>query len=83
MTSLIAMQKVVGSNPISRFFENALHVGGLASGREAGIQIDMWGLAAIPANRNCLWGARYLRSSTDWRKPVPGEARTLSTQLFR
>jgi hypothetical protein len=23
------MQKVVGSNPISRFFENALHVGGL------------------------------------------------------
>jgi hypothetical protein len=25
------MQKVVGSNPISRFFENALHVGGLVS----------------------------------------------------
>jgi hypothetical protein len=23
------MQKVVGSNPISRFFTNALHVGGL------------------------------------------------------
>jgi hypothetical protein len=27
MTRVIAMQKVVGSNPISRFFENALHVG--------------------------------------------------------
>jgi hypothetical protein len=26
---LIAMQKVVGSNPISRFFRNALHVGDL------------------------------------------------------
>src|SRR5213083_3119786 len=26
---LIAMQKVVGSNPISRFFENPLHVVGL------------------------------------------------------
>jgi hypothetical protein len=28
MTFLIAMQKVVGSNPISRFFANPLHVGG-------------------------------------------------------
>ena len=28
MTSLIAMQKVEGSNPFSRFFEEALHVGG-------------------------------------------------------
>ena len=27
---LIAMQKVVGSNPISRFFANPLHVGGSA-----------------------------------------------------
>ena len=26
------MQKVEGSNPFSRFFANALHVGGLASG---------------------------------------------------
>jgi hypothetical protein len=26
------MQKVVGSNPISRFFENALHVEGVDSG---------------------------------------------------
>jgi hypothetical protein len=26
MTRLIAMQKVVGSNPISRFFANALHL---------------------------------------------------------
>ncbi len=25
------MQKVVGSNPISRFFGNALHLGGLVS----------------------------------------------------
>jgi hypothetical protein len=25
------MQKVVGSNPISRFFTNCLHVGGLVS----------------------------------------------------
>ncbi len=28
------MQKVVGSNPISRFFANALHVGGSVSARE-------------------------------------------------
>jgi hypothetical protein len=28
-TGVIAMQKVVGSNPISRFFGNVLHVGGL------------------------------------------------------
>jgi hypothetical protein len=28
------MQKVEGSNPFSRFFENALHVGGLGSARE-------------------------------------------------
>jgi hypothetical protein len=28
------MQKVVGSNPISRFFANALHVDGLGSARE-------------------------------------------------
>jgi len=27
-TYVVAMQKVVGSNPISRFFANALHVGG-------------------------------------------------------
>src|SRR3954454_23340352 len=32
------MQKVVGSNPISRFFENALHVGGLVSVRVAEIK---------------------------------------------
>jgi hypothetical protein len=31
---LIAMQKVVGSNPISRFFANALHVGGFGSAWE-------------------------------------------------
>jgi hypothetical protein len=31
---LIAMQKIVGSNPISRFFANSLHVGGLGSARE-------------------------------------------------
>jgi hypothetical protein len=29
------MQKVVGSNPISRFFANALHVGGLDSAQVA------------------------------------------------
>ncbi len=29
------MQKVVGSNPISRFFANALHVGGSGSARVA------------------------------------------------
>jgi hypothetical protein len=29
------MQKVVGSNPISRFFANPLHVGGLGSARVA------------------------------------------------
>jgi hypothetical protein len=29
------MQKVEGSNPFSRFFENALHVGGLVSARVA------------------------------------------------
>jgi hypothetical protein len=29
------MQKVVGSNPISRFFANPLHVGGLGSARGA------------------------------------------------
>jgi hypothetical protein len=33
MTYVIAMQKVVGSNPISRFFENALHMGGSGSAR--------------------------------------------------
>ena len=32
MTSLIAMQKVEGSNPFSRFFGNVLHLGGLVSG---------------------------------------------------
>jgi hypothetical protein len=32
---LIAMQKVVGSNPISRFFANPLHVGGSGSARVA------------------------------------------------
>jgi hypothetical protein len=31
---LIAMQKVVGSNPISRFFANPLHVGGWGLARE-------------------------------------------------
>jgi hypothetical protein len=30
MTSLFAMQKVVGSNPISRFASNPLHLGHLA-----------------------------------------------------
>jgi hypothetical protein len=34
MTYVIAMQKVVGSNPISRFFTNPLHVRGLVSARE-------------------------------------------------
>jgi hypothetical protein len=29
------MQKVVGSNPISRFFRNVLHVGGSGSARVA------------------------------------------------
>jgi hypothetical protein len=29
------MQKVVGSNPISRFFVNALHVGGSGQARGA------------------------------------------------
>jgi hypothetical protein len=33
MTSLIAMQKVEGSNPFSRFFRNCLHVGGSGSAR--------------------------------------------------
>jgi hypothetical protein len=32
------MQKVVGSNPISRFFANALHVGGVVSARIAETQ---------------------------------------------
>jgi hypothetical protein len=32
-TSALAMQKVEGSNPFSRFFANALHVGGLGSAR--------------------------------------------------
>ena len=31
VTFLIAMQKVVGSNPINRFFANPLHVGGSGS----------------------------------------------------
>ena len=30
---LLAMQKVEGSNPFSRFFANPLHVGGLGSAR--------------------------------------------------
>jgi hypothetical protein len=30
---VVAMQKVVGSNPISRFFANPLHVGGSGSAR--------------------------------------------------
>jgi len=33
MTCLIAMQKVEGSNPFSRFFANPLHVGGLGPGQ--------------------------------------------------
>jgi len=36
----LAMQKVVGSNPISRFFANALHVGGLASAQIAEIKME-------------------------------------------
>jgi hypothetical protein len=32
------MQKVVGSNPISRFFANALHVGGLVLAQEPEIK---------------------------------------------
>jgi hypothetical protein len=35
MTCVIAMQKVVGSNPISRFFANSLHVGGSDPARVA------------------------------------------------
>ena len=37
VTLAIAMQKVVGSNPISRFFGNALRVGGSASTGESRI----------------------------------------------
>jgi hypothetical protein len=37
MACVIAMQKVVGSNPISRFFGNALHVGGLRLAGESRI----------------------------------------------
>ena len=29
--SVVAMQKVEGSNPFSRFFANALHIGGFGS----------------------------------------------------
>ena len=53
---LIAMQKVVGSNPISRFFENALHVGGLGSARVAETEWNhpraspsFWALVPKPA----------------------------------
>jgi hypothetical protein len=35
MADLIAMQKVEGSNPFSRFFANPLHVGGSGSARVA------------------------------------------------
>jgi hypothetical protein len=34
------MQKVVGSNPISRFFKNALHVGDLISALGAKNQME-------------------------------------------
>jgi hypothetical protein len=37
-TGVIAMQKVVGSNPISRFFANPLHVGWLVLARVAEIK---------------------------------------------
>ena len=36
MTSLIAMQKVVGSNPISRFASNPLHLGHSALAGDTG-----------------------------------------------
>jgi hypothetical protein len=36
MTFLIAMQKVEGSNPFSRFFANPLHVSRLPPAREPG-----------------------------------------------
>ena len=35
MTCVIAMQKVEGSNPFSRFFGNALHLGGLVAAGES------------------------------------------------
>jgi hypothetical protein len=47
MTSLLAMQKVVGSNPISRFFENAVHMGGLGSTGKSRIN---WNHARISAS---------------------------------
>jgi hypothetical protein len=40
MTCVIAMQKVVGSNPISRFFGNALRVGGSVPARGPRIKLE-------------------------------------------
>jgi hypothetical protein len=37
---LVAMQKVEGSNPFSRFFANALHVGGLDPARVAETRLN-------------------------------------------
>jgi hypothetical protein len=37
-TGIVAVQKVEGSNPFSRFFENSLHVGGLVPARVAEIK---------------------------------------------
>jgi hypothetical protein len=52
MTGLIAMQKVVGSNPISRFFGNALHVGGLGSARVAEIKWNHPRISFIPGTNS-------------------------------
>ncbi len=68
---LIAMQKVVGSNPISRFALNPLHLGHSALAGEnqttPAYDGDARGLAAIPpdsASRSASGGAKFASAKT-------------------
>ena len=53
------MQKVVGSNPISRFFANALHVGGSGSALEPETAISADSALHWSRRRGSGWAARY------------------------
>jgi len=55
---LIAMQKVVGSNPISRFFAIALHLGGLGSAQVAETRWNHFGRSRLAF----AWQRSYVRA---------------------
>jgi hypothetical protein len=63
------MQKVVGSNPISRFFGNALHVGGSGSARGAETK---WNHPRIPPSFWALMRISAWNRPDTWRLvPIP------------